>query len=154
MEQDGATAVLRGNYTAKIDDKGRLKVPSEFRGLTEAHYGPKIFITSLDGRSVRLYPLSVWEDIETRLATMASTDPTRVRLLRRVMHYGQMAEFDAQGRVLIPARLRTTAEMTGEVDVIGMLSYLEVWNSGRLSANLLDDPLTEDDWQRLSNAGV
>ncbi|MCL4847073.1 MAG: division/cell wall cluster transcriptional repressor MraZ [Acidobacteria bacterium] len=154
MERNGATAVLRGNYTAKIDDKGRLKVPSEFRALTEAHYGPKIFITSLDGRSVRLYPLSVWEDIENRLATMASTDPTRVRLLRRVMHHGQMAEFDAQGRVLIPARLRATAEMTGEVDVIGMLSYLEVWNSGRLSANLEEDPLTEDDWQRLSNAGV
>lgn len=154
MERNGAIAVLRGNYTAKIDDKGRLKVPSEFRALTEEHYGPKIFITSLDGQSVRLYPLSVWETIEARLATMPLNDPTRIRLLRRVMHYGQMAEFDAQGRVLIPTRLRASAEMTGEVDVLGMMTYLEVWNSGRLAANLDEEPLTPDDWGRLSNAGV
>jgi len=41
--------VLRGNYTAKIDDKGRLKIPNAFRSLVEGHHGTEVFVTSLTG---------------------------------------------------------------------------------------------------------
>src|SRR5262245_30879115 len=57
-------AVLRGNAPAKIDDKGRLKIPNGFRALVQRTYGSEIFVTSLTGDSVRIYPMPVWQQIE------------------------------------------------------------------------------------------
>ena len=48
--------MLRGNFTAKIDDKGRLKIPAVFRSLVEEKYGAALFVTSLTGKSVRILP--------------------------------------------------------------------------------------------------
>jgi MraZ protein len=111
VEQSGAKAVFRGNHTAKIDDKGRLKIPNAFRSLIEKEHGSELFVTSLTGDEVRIYPMPVWVALEQRLAQMPSTHPARLRFLDRVNYFGQMAEIDAQGRVVIPARLRESAEL-------------------------------------------
>src|SRR5579863_6629398 len=124
--------VFRGNAPARIDDKGRLKVPTAFRSILEATYGRQVFVTSLSGENVRLYPMPVWLDLEEKLAEMPSTNPARLRFLDRVNYFGQVAELDAQGRVLIPTRLRDSATMLGDVDVLGQLRYLDVWNHERL----------------------
>ena len=50
--------MLRGNYTARIDVKGRLKVPTEFRRLIEEKHGKDFYITSLTGEYVRIYPIA------------------------------------------------------------------------------------------------
>jgi MraZ protein len=105
--------VFRGNHTAKIDDKGRLKIPNAFRSLIESEHGADLFVTSLTGDEVRIYPMPVWIALEQRLAQMPSTHPARLRFLDRVNYFGQTAEIDAQGRVLIPARLRESAGMAG-----------------------------------------
>jgi len=60
--------VLRGNYAAKIDDKGRLKIPNAFRALVEKTHGSELFVTSLTGESVRVYPMPVWLALEEKLA--------------------------------------------------------------------------------------
>jgi MraZ protein len=146
--------VLRGNHSAKIDDKGRLKVPSHFRGLIEDKYGLELFVTSLSGQFVRVYPLPVWQDIEARLAAMPSTNPSRIKFLDTVNYYGQTAELDNQGRVLIHPRLRETAQINGEVDVLGMLSYLDVWNHDRFATRITENRLTDDDMAVLSAAGI
>ena len=104
--------MFRGNAPARIDDKGRLKVPNAFRSLLESKYGRELFLTSLTGEYVRLYPMPVWVEIEEKLGQMPSTHPARLRFLDRVNFYGQVAELDSQGRVLIPARLRETALRT------------------------------------------
>ena len=102
--------MLRGSYSARIDDKGRLKIPNAFKAFVENQHGAKgVYVTSLSGNSVRIYPMSVWMAVEDRLSKMASTHPARVKFLDRVNFYGQVTEFDAQGRVLIPARLRDAA---------------------------------------------
>ena len=60
--------MFRGSYPAKIDEKGRLKLPSDFRVKVEEAYGGKFFITaSLEIDSAQLYPLAVWEEIEREL---------------------------------------------------------------------------------------
>ena len=125
MEQ---TTVLRGNAPARIDDKGRLKIPNAFKALVEAQHGRDLFVTSLTGESVRIYPMPVWIEIERRLAQIPSTHPSRLRFFSRVNYYGQAAELDNQGRVLIHPRLREAAGMAGEVDVFGKYDHLEVWN--------------------------
>ena len=151
MDQDTA---LRGNAPAKIDDKGRLKVPNGFRVLIQREYGRDVFVTSLSGDSVRIYPMPVWQGIEQKLAAMPSTHPARLKFLDRVNFYGQRAELDVQGRVLIHQRLRESAGMAGEVDVLGAVDRLDVWNHDRLVAKMLSDPFTDDDARSLSELGI
>lgn len=146
--------MLRGNSPAKIDDKGRLKVPNGFRAVIQKDHGTDLFVTSLTGQSVRIYPMPVWIDVERRLAQMPSTHPARLRFLDRVSFYGQAAELDAQGRVLIHPRLRDSALMHGEVDVLGQMNYLEVWNHERFVARLIAEPFTDADAKALSDYGI
>jgi MraZ protein len=145
---------LRGSHEAKVDDKGRLKVPSQFRDLVERRHGPVFFITSLDGETARLYPLPEWEALESRLAAMPSTDPTREKFLHTVNYYGQTVEMDAQGRVLLPARLRAAAGLTGDVDVQGHVTYLVVLSRDRSAARMQTSALTPEDKGRLAAFGV
>ena len=146
--------MLRGNSPAKIDDKGRLKVPNGFRSVIQKDHGSDLFVTSLTGQSVRIYPMPVWLEIESRLGKVPSTHPARLRFLDRVNFYGQVAVLDPQGRVLIQPRLRESALMNGEVDVLGQQSYLEVWNHDRLVARLSAEPFTDDDAKALSDFGI
>jgi transcriptional regulator MraZ len=142
--------VLRGSYSARIDDKGRLKIPNAFRALVEDQHGASVYVTSLTGDSVRVYPMSVWQAVEQRLARMPSSHPARLKFLDRVNYFGQVAEFDVQGRVSIPARLREAAGMAGEVDVLGQVDYLDVWNHERFLAKLQREPFTDDDARALA----
>jgi MraZ protein len=146
--------VLRGNAPAKIDDRGRLKVPSAFRALIQQEHGRDLFVTSLTGDSVLIYPMPVWLEVENRLGKMPSQHPARMRFLDRVNFYGQVAEIDPQGRVLIQPRLRDSAQMTGDVDVLGQQNFLEVWNHERFIAKLTRDPFTNDDLKALADFGI
>lgn len=151
MEQ---THVLRGNAPARIDDKGRLKIPTAFKAVVEAQHGRDLFVTSLTGESVLIYPMPVWIEIERKLAQVPSTHPARLRYFSRVNYFGQAAEFDNQGRVLIHARLRESAGMAGEVDVFGQYDHLEVWNHERFVAKLASEPFTEADARALAEFGI
>jgi MraZ protein len=146
--------VFRGNAPARIDDKGRLKVPNTFRSLLETKYGRELFLTSLTGEYVRIYPMPVWLEIEQKLGAMPSTHPSRLRFLDRINYYGSPGELDAQGRVLMPVRLRETATMSGDVDVLGVYNYLEVWNHERFLHKLQRDAYTEDDAKALAEYGI
>ena len=146
--------MLRGNYAAKIDDKGRLKIPNAFRALIDKTHGPELFVTSLTGEFVRLYPMPVWLALEDRLARAPSTHPSRIKFLDRVNYFGQTAAIDAQGRVVIHQRLRDTATMAGDVDVFGKVDQLDVWNHERFVARLASDPYTDDDAKALSEFGI
>jgi MraZ protein len=146
--------VLRGNAPAKIDDKGRLKVPNAFRVVIHEEHGRDVFVTSLTGESVRIYPMPVWLEIERKLAQAPSTHPARLKFLDRVNFNGQVAEIDPQGRVLIQPRLRESALMVGEVDVLGKFDFLEVWNHDRFLAKLLREPFTDDDARALADYGI
>jgi MraZ protein len=146
--------VFRGNAPARIDDKGRLKMPSNFRSLLESKYGRELFLTSLTGEYVRMYPLPVWLDIEQKLGAMPSTHPSRLRFLDRVNYFGQAAELDAQGRVIIPVRLRDAATMAGDVDVLGQYNCLDVWNHDRFLTKLQRDAYTDEDARALAEFGI
>ena len=146
--------MLRGNYAAKIDDKGRLKIPNAFRGLIEGQHGAEVFVTSLTGEYVRVYPMPVWMGLEEKLAKMPSTHPARLKFFDRVNYYGQAASIDNQGRVLVPGRLREAAGMSGEVDVFGQYDYLDVWNHERFVAKLQREPYTDDDARALAEFGI
>jgi len=141
--------MLRGNQPARIDEKGRLKIPSVFRGDIEDSWGSDFYVTSITGQSVRVYPLSVWQEIEERLTNLPAFNPTKKRFLDRTNYYGQLSSMDKQGRILIASHLRESAEMVGEVAVLGYLNYLEVWNDTRYLKRLEDEPFTYEDEEQL-----
>ena len=146
--------MFRGNNPATVDDKGRLKIPTAFKALLDEKYGQDFFVTSLDGQSARIYPFPVWREIEEKLAALPSMNKAKKHFLDRTNFWGQAARADAQGRVLIPAQLRESAAMHGEVAVLGYLNYLEVWNKERYREHLESEPLSEEDLQNLSNLGI
>jgi MraZ protein len=139
---------------ARIDDKGRLKVPNTFRALLENKYGRELFVTSLSGEFVRIYPMPVWLEIERKLGEMPSVNPSKARFLDRVNYFGQVAEMDQQGRVLMPVRLRDAATMAGDVDVLGLVTYLDVWNHERFLTKMQREPYTDADARVLSEFGI
>jgi MraZ protein len=146
--------MLRGNHPARIDDKGRLKIPEGFRSVVEARYGPELFVTSVTGEHVRVYPMAVWREIERRLADVPSSNPSKQRFLDRVNFFGQVAALDKQGRVLVPQLLRESAAMAGEVSVLGLQNHLEVWNQKRLQERFKKEPFTDEDGRVLSGFGI
>ena len=146
--------MFRGNAPARIDDKGRLKVPNAFRSLLENKYGRELFLTSVTGDYVRIYPMPVWLAIEEKLGQVPSTHPAKLRFLDRVNYFGQAAELDVQGRVIVPVRLRESATMNGDVDVLGQYNYLDVWNHDRFLTKLQRDAYTDEDAKALSAFGI
>ncbi len=146
--------VFRGNAPARIDDKGRLKLPTAFRSLLEGKHGRELFVTSLTGEYVRVYPMPVWLALEEKLGAVPSTHPAKLRFLDRVNYFGQTGELDVQGRILIPVRLRDAATMVGDVDVLGQLNCLDVWNHDRFLTKLQRESYTDDDARALSEFGI
>jgi MraZ protein len=147
--------MLRGNHPARVDDKGRLKIPNGFRTLVESQYGAELFVTSVTGEFVKLYPMAVWLEIERRLAEVPSTNPSKLRFLDRVNFFGQTVSLDRQGRVVLPQILRETAAMAGEVSVLGLQNHLAVWNQRRLQERLFKkEPFTDEDGRVLSEFGI
>jgi MraZ protein len=146
--------MLRGNYPATVDGKGRLKIPAAFKAFLDQNYGTDFYVTSLDGLSVRIYPLLIWSQIEEKLMPLPSMNKSAKKLLDRTNYYGQMSRADSQGRILIPSVLRESAAMHGEVAVLGYLKYLEVWNNQRYLEHLEHEPFTEEDLKALSDLGI
>jgi MraZ protein len=145
---------LRGSSPARIDEKGRLKVPTAFRGVIQDQHGPDVFVTSVTGYSVRIYPMPVWLEVERKLTQMPSNHPSRLKFLDRVNYYGQTADLDQQGRVIIPAHLRESASIVGDVRVLGRIDHLEVWNEERFVEKLKRDAWLDEDGLRLSEHGI
>ncbi|MGH9565639.1 MAG: division/cell wall cluster transcriptional repressor MraZ, partial [Candidatus Angelobacter sp.] len=144
----------RGNHPTRVDEKGRLKVPAEFKRVIDEKYGTQFYITSLDGKVAQVYPFEEWQRIEEKLARLSSFNPTKKKFLNRTNYYGQLVEIDGQGRVLIPALLRETAKIQGEVAVVGNLTYLEVQSIEVYRKDIEENPFTAEDEKTLDELGI
>lgn len=146
--------MLRGNQPATVDDKGRVKIPTSFRSSIREAWGAELFLTSLSGSNVRVYPLPVWTAVEERINRIPAMSPARQKLLDRVNYFGHVTKMDKQGRVLVPSLLRVAAKISGEVVVMGQMDFLVVWNHEAFRRRLDDEPLTTDDRQALADMGI
>jgi MraZ protein len=143
---------LRGNSPATVDDKGRLKLPMSFKSQFDVYANglgadvPRFYLTSLDGRAARLYPLPVWEEIEGRLDKVPSTNPAKRRFLEITAYFGSEVELDSQGRFVIPGILREAAQL--------VVDHLAIWNRVAFERKLAVEPLSGDDFAALSDLGI
>ena len=146
--------MFRGNHPTRVDEKGRLKVPAEFKRVVEEKYGQQFYITSLDGKVAQVYPFEEWERIEQKLAGLSTFNPTKRKFLDRTNYWGQQVEIDGQGRLLVPQLLREAAGLKGEVAVTGMLTYLEVRNLEAYRREIEDNKFTPEDEKTLDELGI
>ena len=146
--------MFRGNHPTRVDEKGRLKVPAEFKRVIDEKYGQQFYITSLDGKSAQVYPFEEWERIEQKLAGLSTFNPTKKKFLDRTNYWGQQVEIDGQGRLLIPQLLRESAQIKGEVAVTGMLTFLEVRNLEAYRREIEENKFTPEDEKTLDELGI
>ena len=146
--------MFRGNHPTRVDEKGRLKVPAEFKRVIDEKYGQQFYITSLDGKVAQVYPFEEWERIEQKLAGLSTFNPTKKKFLARVNYYGQQVEMDGQGRLLLPQLLRESGQIKGEVAVLGNLTYLEVRNLELFKKEIEEEKFTPDDEKTLDTLGI
>ena len=121
--------MFRGNHPTRVDEKGRLKVPAEFKRVIDEKYGQQFYITSLDGKVAQVYPFEEWERIEQKLAGLSNVQSheEEVSGARRITT-GSRWRWMGRAGLLLPQLLRETGQIKGEVAVLGNLTYLEVRN--------------------------
>jgi MraZ protein len=141
---------FRGSAPARLDEKGRLKVPNLFRQQIEEAFGSELFVTSLHGREILVYPLPVWQALEEKLAALPAIHRAKRKFLERVNYFGQNGTLDGQGRVLIPQILRDAAKLPADVVVTGNIDHLVVSDRGALSSRLAGEDFTPEDYDELS----
>ena len=148
--------MFRGNAEAKVDEKGRLKLPSRFLSVLPESFGRRFYVTSLIGDCVWIYPMESWRAVERKLADAPSSTPsiplTFIRKFRRnVNFFGQESEMDAAERILLPALLRERAATTGDVFVVGFDDHLEVWNRQRFESKMQAETFDDTDLENLAH---
>jgi len=146
--------MLWGSCPARIDDKFRLKIPAKFRRELPETEDSCYFVTSDDGKCAQIYPISVWEQIAQKLQASPRMDPAKLKLLKFTSYYGMLTQMDPQGRILIPQSLREDAKISGDVIVMAKNDHLEVWNDEVIRQIMKEDPLTNQDRERLADQGI
>lgn len=152
--------LFRGTQTSKVDAKGRLKLPARVRQrFEEAYDGRSVFITSIDGTAVKVFPIEEWEAVEARLAekSIGSKEidgEVKDKILFQANKYGSEEILDNQGRVLVPAVLREIAGMSGEVRMVWQSNHLFVLSASRFEQEAESKTLTAEDFRHAANLGI
>ncbi len=125
MTPDEPVDLPRGMYEGRLDDKGRLRLPVAFQEYFRRNGARRVFITSLDRRTGRVYPMAAWRETETSLAKHAGNAAGAVTFIAKAL--GEELEIDAQGRVLIPAELRRALRIeNAKVWILAQGSHIEL----------------------------
>lgn len=152
--------MFRGTQTGRVDDKGRLKLPALVRSrMIEEYRKPKVFITSLDGEEVKVFPLREWENVETRLSKKSpdgneADGEIKQKILFQTNRFGADETLDNQGRILVPAVLREAAGMRGEVKILWQSNHLLVMSAARFEEAAEANRVTAADKRYAANLGV
>lgn len=126
----------RGFLSASVDEKGRLKLPVDVQTFLNAFGDEKLFVTSIDGRIAKLYPISVWKENEKVLQELAEQDPDAAEALSFVANdFGADAKIDPQGRVMLPTDLRRALLLEGqEVRLDCSMAGVSIYSSAEYEA--------------------
>ncbi|MBI4006814.1 MAG: division/cell wall cluster transcriptional repressor MraZ [Gammaproteobacteria bacterium] len=121
--------MFRGFSSLSIDTKGRLAVPSRYRHrLMSISEGNLILTLNPLDRSLWLYPLSEWELIESKLASLSEFDKQGRRAKQMMRGYATDCQLDGQGRILIPHELRDYAGLGKQAVILGQGNKFEIWD--------------------------
>ena len=113
---------MTGEYQHSLDAKGRLFMPAKLRD----ELGEVFFITISMERCLCAYSGESWQSLSERVSAMPYV---KQRKMRPIFAHAAKCELDAQGRALIPQKLRDYAGFTKNVTVVGCNNHAELWDS-------------------------
>lgn len=140
-----------GEFRHNLDDKGRLQIPVKWRSkLAEG----AVITRGFDG-SLKFYPLAIWQDIAKTLAALPQSQPAARAYVRQTLAGAVDIELDKLGRVVLPAYLRSYAQITKQVVLAGLHDHLEIWNTDAWEAYVNSiDQNTPEFGQTLKDMGI
>jgi MraZ protein len=118
---------FRGRSIAKLDPKGRLRIPTKFKEILQKHNIKTLVISRL-GEYLVAYPPEEWDEVEAKALKLSQVHPEHRSFVRSFISGAEECDCDNQGRILIPPLLREDAHLDQDVMFVGMLSTLEIWN--------------------------
>jgi MraZ protein len=128
--------MFRGRFVHTIDSKNRMSLPAGYRTELQRRSDHPPILTNAH-QCLELHPYEDWQQFEERIVSLATIDP-RAQALARMMVSGAVeCPIDRQGRILVPQLLREYAGLEREVTVAGVGPKIELWNSARFEANLI-----------------
>lgn len=139
MSQGAPEFSFRGEFSHVLDDKGRLAVPNRFREELKKSEAPGHLIVHYrhDDGCLAFYPVERWKMVEQSVMTL-ETPHARDLFIRYYLAPAEDVFPDKAGRILIPAKLRTQAELTKEVVVLGSIFKFEIWDKARFAKNQVE----------------
>jgi MraZ protein len=146
-----------GNPRAKLDERGRLKMPAEFKAFIERKYGKDFnafYITSRDGLDAEIYPMPEWQKHLAKVFKVPVSSHARKSLLARYTLYGDKADMDPQGRMLFPEELRNAGMVNEDVKVFGEGTLLRVTSMKSLRENVHGKPMPANEMDELAEFGL
>lgn len=154
-------SVFRGTQKGSVDAKGRLRLPViAKRRLMEQYGATKVFVTSLDGIVAKVYPIQEWEQVEA-LCSRRATEPgqagrasTKRTLMFMANHFGAEEKVDAQGRLLIPSKLREESDLKGGVKIQWQSNHMLVMSEAVYSAEVEKNKPTAADLEFAADLGL
>jgi len=121
--------MFRGVANLSLDTKGRMAVPTRYRGLLMDRYGGKVVITVDPDRCLSIYPLKIWEEIERKLDRLPTFNPSARKLQRALTGHATEVEMDAHGRLMVPVPLRDFAGIERKAVLMGQVRKFELWDA-------------------------
>ncbi|HSQ34456.1 MAG TPA: hypothetical protein VLQ89_00540 [Candidatus Binatia bacterium] len=141
---------FRGSHIAKIDDRGRVKIPAQFLSTLEGGFGRVVYLTSINGDHVFFYPMQVWAEIERKIARIPMRDPDLEEYISRISYWGSETEIDPKGRVLIPPDLRQSSKLENNLLILGKIDYLVIWNEDAFTGKYMGGQFSDEKMQKIS----
>lgn len=121
--------MFRGATLVNLDSKGRLTVPTRYRGmLSEESQGQMVCTIDLHQPCLLLYTLPEWEIIEEKLSRLSTMNPAERRVQRLLLGHASECQMDNAGRLLLASTLRQHAGLTKEVMLVGQINKFELWD--------------------------
>lgn len=121
-------ARFRGRTEHILDSKGRLNFPSRFREALRQCETDNLMVTAWGKKHLRVYPESEWEVLENKILTKGQEQPGLASLVRFIIGGVNEVNLDKQGRLLLPQGLRNDTSLQKDVILIGMISWIEIWD--------------------------
>jgi MraZ protein len=150
MGQNGTKKRFRGSFVLRVDDRGRVKIPSQYLSILTEQHGKELYITSLNGDRVLIYPLNVWEEIEESIEKIRIRAPEIDEYISRTSYWGNESEVDSRGRMLIPPELRKSSQLDSDVRIIGEIDHMVVWNEDMFKEKALSGEFSDEKLQIVS----
>lgn len=142
-----------GNIDAKVDEKGRVFVPSSFRKVLQKNENNSLVLRrDVFQHCLILYPQEIWDAQVDAVSARTNMFDRRGRdALRRFVAGAEVVTLDSGGRILIPKRYLEEANIESELRFIGVDNIIEIWNR-KTAEELLNEPDTlADELENMMN---